>query len=116
MQLPLSLTATTFTILSTLPSTLAVDWAISAFYANDCDIATNFYAYESDNAGSFQCRPFSGTAQSVNWDGYGFWCVDLHQNADCSGSSVHLESGVSGCQSGSWQSYTLSIPDDGYPC
>lgn len=101
-----------------LPLISATDWAISAFTANDCDVRTILYAEEEDNAGSFQCHPFSGTAHSVNWNGNGFWCVDLHQDADCQGSGPHLKSGVSGCQASDagWQSFSLSIPDAGYPC
>lgn len=100
-----------------LPLISAQEWAISAFTANDCDVGTVLYT-EENNAGSFQCHPFSGTAHSVNWNGGGFWCVDLHQNADCQGSGQHLKSGVSGCQSSDagWQSFSLSIPDGGFAC
>lgn len=112
----LALLATALTAL--LPLTAAQEWAISAFTAENCDIKTLFYADEENNAGSFQCRPFGQTAHSVEWNGNGFWCVDLHQNADCTGSDEHLESGVSGCQGSSagWQSFSLSIPDDGFAC
>lgn len=100
---------------SLLPAASAVDWSLTGYDSNDCDSTTAVYENGSDGV-NFTCYSFGNTVSSVDWNGHNFWCLYLFAGAECQDQTKYLETGVTGCQVGDWQSYSFAIPSHGFPC
>ncbi|KAL8637924.1 MAG: hypothetical protein Q9228_004865 [Teloschistes exilis] len=100
---------------------LAQNWTISAYNDGKCEPSEFIFEDNENSTGpeGFGCHTFfnSDLANSVQWNGGGFWCVSLYDNDECSGQPTkELGSGASGCQDGTTGGFTLRIPSHGFPC
>ncbi|KAI1292415.1 hypothetical protein EDD11_008776 [Mortierella claussenii] len=110
-------TAVALTVFSTSSSIVSAgDYAIAAFSQSNCLFSSAIYTHQQSGT-DFQCKQFNGkTAQGVAWNGDNYWCVGLYSDNNCKNQVKYLKGGVSGCQSGSFQSYFIYIPSHGFPC
>ncbi|KAI1311542.1 hypothetical protein EDD11_003458 [Mortierella claussenii] len=93
----------------------ATDYAISGFSQSNCAFSSAVYATQKSGT-DFKCNSFGRAVQGVEFNGNNFWCVGLYSDNNCKSQVKYLKSGVSGCQSGSFQSYFIFIPSHGASC
>ncbi|KAI4204160.1 MAG: hypothetical protein LQ350_001351 [Teloschistes chrysophthalmus] len=87
---------------------LAQLWNISAYETDTCAQTSLFFEEVRMDANlDNPCYSFGTLAKSAQWNGGNYWCGRLYNTTDCSGqSSIFLENGASGCQSGTYGSFT----------